>query len=128
MAGQQLLQRGGVGGAGDGEHVHSVLRLERIGGASPAPVRGPDLEEAVAADSPGSWRTGGGVYGVADAADVSVSDVASSDEDFQDAGEGSGGSLDSLKVTMADLVVEEPSELRRQPAHSWTVSDGRVLC
>ena len=121
-AGQQLLWP-----HGDGVHAHGVLRVQQIGGGGDeaAPIA---LEEATPADSPGSWRFGGGGgYGVADAADVTnddSDDTATTEELFEDAGEGSDVSLDSFKVTLADLGVEEPSESRRQPAMAWTVSDG----
>ena len=118
MAAARLLQRGGggVGGVGGGDY------------AVAAPIA---LEEAAVADSPGSWRFGGGGYGVVDAVDVSNddSDDTATTEELEDAGEGSDGSQDSFKVTLADLGVEGPPEPRRvQPALSFTVTDGRVLC
>ena len=135
-AAQQLLRPSGDGGG----HAHGVLRLQNLDGtwAAAAPQGGGGggnhavaapivLEEAAAADSPGSWRFGGGGYGVADAADVSNddSDGTATTEEFEDAGEGSDDSLDSFKVTLADLGVEESPEPRHaSPALSFTVTDG----
>ena len=124
MAAARLLQRGG----GGGDHVAAAARWQPQQQEAAAAI---GLEEAAPADSPGSWRGVGSGYGVADAVDISDddSDNTATTEEFEDAGEGSDGSLDSFKVTLADLGVEEPPEPRRvQPALSFCVTDGRVLC